>query len=144
MKLTAVSLALVALLFPSALSRGAQPSVSRISIQATVEDIRIHHGTSNEIRLLWNLAVRPSPIGTGYVRCGLMGRGDVYGRGISYCVSEYVLPLGKILVAGVRHNRRMVSYVITGASGVYEGKNGTLTVTSDGEGKLNLTFLLGG
>jgi hypothetical protein len=46
------------------------------------------------------------------------------------CMGTYRLPEGSIQVAGVFSSRTQFTLLITGATGVYEGKPGTVTVST--------------
>lgn len=114
----------------------------RIDISATAADTTIDvDGDRNELRLLWNLNFRSTPIGHAFIHCSDLGR--LGGGGpISYCHGLYVFPLGKIVVEGIRRNRRRVTYVVTGGTGRYLDASGTLRVTTHGPGQLHLAFRL--
>lgn len=144
MKYAALALLLLVPLCVTASALAAKdPRLSRkIEISATAADTTTDFtGDRNELRLLWNLKIRSTPIGHAFVRCANMGR--LGGGGpVSYCQAMYVLPLGKIITEGVRRNRRHVTYVVVGGTGEYLDAAGVLRVSTHGPGQLHLTFKL--
>lgn len=113
-----------------------------IEVTSTTVDSNVDfEGDTHELRLLWNLSVTQRPIGHAYVSCESMQDLGGYGENW-YCIATYVFPLGKIVVAGPRHNRKRAVYTVIGGTGAYLGKSGFLRVTSHGPAKLHLHFKL--
>ncbi len=57
----------------------------------------------------------------------------VLGNGSAQCIGTFVLPNGKINVAGTRHNQNFFTLSIVGGQGVYDAAGGTVianTVTN--------------
>jgi hypothetical protein len=77
-------------------------------------------------RLLFNKRIRPQAIGRSEIVCTVVG-------GTSrYCDGTYVLPAGKIVVAGEMRYRQFFQLAVIGGTGLYNNVRGTLTVTSLG------------
>ncbi len=77
-------------------------------------------------RLLFNKRIRPQAIGRSEMVCTVVG-------GTSrQCNGTYVLPAGKIVVAGEMRYRQFFQLAVTGGTGLYNNVRGTLTVTSLG------------
>jgi hypothetical protein len=77
-------------------------------------------------RLLFNRRIRSKAIGRAEIVCTVMT------RNARHCTGTYVLPAGKIAVAGEMLYRQFFQLAVTGGTGVYNNVRGTLTVTSLG------------
>lgn len=125
--------ALVAVLLFTAGATAQTPAVKRVTVGASIETVRVTNGhlrvgdTRSDLMLLWE-AGNPKPIGTAYVFCHFYGRGGLLGSGLWWCDLEVVMPLGKFLASGRRKSPRFFSWPITGATRIYAGASGTVTV----------------
>lgn len=117
-------------------------SDNRISISATVVDVRESDDMRTDLTLLWNRDIRHRPIGHGAITCTKVGFGGILGGGVSNCNAVYQLPLGKISTQGILHGYGRYTMVITGGTGIYKGVSGTLFVRRVADGVRRLTFKL--
>lgn len=142
MRLVALTLAaLLLLVFAGA--AGTQ-TTGRISVTATTADARVLGYQRAHVMRLWNRSVSSTPIGHAVIVCTLLGVGGVLGGGISDCKATYVLPLGQIVAAGVRHSARHYTLVITGGTGRYLGAVGKVDRRpADVPGQARYIFRLG-
>jgi hypothetical protein len=75
-------------------------------------------------RVLFNKRITPKRIGHGEIVCTFTG-------GVSrICTGTFVLPRGKIVVAGTILYRELFDLAVIGGTELYENARGTLTVTS--------------
>jgi hypothetical protein len=73
---------------------------------------------------LYNRHISPRPIGSAYVVCMFLD------RRARQCNGTYLLPKGKIVVAGALDSRLLYEVAIIGGTGLYDNARGALTVTS--------------
>lgn len=114
----------------------------RISVAATVVDVRETEDMRTDLTLLWNRNIRHRPIGHGVLTCTKVGIGGILGAGVSNCNGVYQLPLGKISTQGILHGYSRYTMIITGGTGVYKEASGTLFVRRVADGVRRLTFAL--
>jgi hypothetical protein len=128
MRLLLVALALG--LVVAAPASGQVSERERISITATIADVRVSGSGPGSMRTivwrLWNRSITDRPIGHAFVSCWLIGRGGLLGNGAQWCASQFVMPLGKLNASGVVRNRRHWTLVVTGGSSRYIGAAGTV------------------
>ena len=107
------------------------PAVIRVTA-SEVRRVRIDLGrrglTAGDVevtrRLLFNKRITPKPIGHGEIVCTFTG-------GISRsCAGTFVLPRGKIVVAGTMLHKELFQLAVIGGTDIYTSVRGTLTVTS--------------
>lgn len=67
-------------------------------------------------------------IGFSTMTCFAFGR--VLPGSISQCTATYVLPLGRIIVHGVRKRRDYYVLAVTGGTGIYSRASGTLVAST--------------
>jgi hypothetical protein len=73
---------------------------------------------------LYNRRISPRPIGSAYLVCTFLD------RRARQCNGTYVLPKGKIVVAGALDSRLLYEAAIVGGTGLYDNARGALTVTA--------------
>lgn len=119
-----------------------QTSGSIVRVLATIEDVRFRGDVRTDFYFLWNRSVRARPLGHAFLSCTDIGREGALGSGVAICTGTYVMPLGKLAVSGVQHRRTRYTLIVTGGTGAYLGKNGSLHVRRIAPGAFNLRFRL--
>lgn len=136
MKIAAVALVLAALSLPSSASTSTTGLVRILGVttgRATVDEGA--KGWSAGDSSYIGLSLRTTsgkPIGYGAMTCEAMGR-TLPGR-VSVCRAVYVLPLGKLVLAGTRQRADFYTLAVVGGSGVYSRAAGTLVASLVREG----------
>ena len=109
---------------------GTGPAVIRIT-DLQVEYRRVDAGASGRVgdvellrQQLYNRRISPRPIGSAYLLCTFLD------RRARQCNGTYVLPKGKIVVAGALDSRLLYEAAIVGGTGLYDNARGALTVTA--------------
>jgi hypothetical protein len=115
---------------------------SRITIAASVVDVRETRDVRSDVLLLWNRNIRSRPLGHAIVSCYSLGFGGILGAGLEHCTATYVLPLGKITAQGIVHSRNRYTLVLTGGTGRYVGAEGHLFTKRIGPGLKRIVFNL--
>lgn len=133
----------IAIVLGFAGAAGSQPAGGVISITASTVDTRVLGYQRSTVMRLWNRSVSATPIGHAVTVCTRLGVGGVLGGGLSDCKATFVLPLGKITAAGVRHNRTRYTLVITGGTGRYLGAAGSVDRRAETPGQTRYIFRLG-
>jgi hypothetical protein len=75
---------------------------------------------------LYNRRITSKPIGHARLIC------TYFDRRSRQCQGTYVLPKGKLVVAGALDSRLLYQLAVIGGTALYENARGTLTVTSTG------------
>jgi hypothetical protein len=136
MKKAILVAALVAVVTAVAVARsgGATTGPSQIRItDVQVEYRQVLSGGQGRIgdmevirQRLYNPSISERPIGRGYLLCTFVNDRS------RQCTATYLLPRGKIVVAGALDSRLFYELAVTGGTGLYDNARGTLTVTSTG------------
>jgi len=92
--------------------------------------------------VLWTRGGASVPIGHAFVTCSFLGRGGVFGSGVSACSGTYRLPKGYITAYGVRHSTQRYTLAVTGGTGLYAGAGGTLVSRRNSDGDHSITIVL--
>ena len=138
-----IAVTLTVLLVTLGASAQSNGAASVISVEATLLSVTdTGREARSDLLLLWNRDVRPTPIGHAAISCRKFHRDFAVGRNIYNCFGTYVLPLGKIAVQGIAHGLQRYTFVITGGTGAYVGKNGTMFSRRIGPGTLRVSFRL--
>jgi hypothetical protein len=77
-------------------------------------------------QVLYSPSISGRAIGRAYLLCTFMSHRS------RQCTATYLLPRGKIVVAGALDSRLFYQLAVTGGTGLYDNARGTLTVTSTG------------
>jgi hypothetical protein len=120
----------------------AQPAESLsgvIRVSAKITDVRIDGFGIGQQRIekyrLWNRSITPVPIGNGALICTYLGDHR------SYCDGQFVMPLGKLSVAGTRRQVYRAFLIVTGGTRAYYGAVGTFSMLQGDEPRtLTLVF----
>jgi hypothetical protein len=115
-------------------SGGATTGPGQIRItDMQVEYKRVFAGGSDRLgemevirQRLYNPSISTRPIGRAYLLCTFMNSRS------RQCSATYLLPKGKIVVAGALDSRLFYELAVVGGTGLYDNARGTLTVTSTG------------
>lgn len=103
----------------------------RIKVEATITDVRITGHRPGDHRIekyrLWNRAITPLPIGNGVLVCTYLGDHR------SFCTGQFIMPLGKLTVAGTRRAVYRAFLLVTGGTRSYSGTSGTLSMLQGDE-----------
>jgi hypothetical protein len=129
-----VAAAAAAVVTGAVLARGGGAETGPATIRITdvqTEYKRIDAGAAGRIgdvevlrQQLYNRRISSRPIGSAYVVCMFLD------RRARQCNATYVLPRGKIVVAGALDSRLLYEVAIIGGTGLYDNARGALTVTS--------------
>lgn len=129
--------------FGLAAGGSASDQPERVQLAVTTVAVRSSFDVRSDVLLLWNRDLRSRPIGSGVKSCVRVSGGNsgIIGGGLYNCVLSLVLPLGKIQAAGVVHDLRRYTIVITGGTGAYVHASGPLVVVKHpGSDVRSLTF----
>jgi len=129
-----VAAAAAAVATGAVLARGGDAETGPATIRITelqTEFRRVDAGATGRIgdvevlrQRLYNQRVSQRPIGNAYLVCTFLDRRT------RLCNGTYVLPRGKIVVAGTLDSRLLYEVAIVGGTGLYDNARGALTVTS--------------
>jgi hypothetical protein len=134
LKRVSVFVLLAAAAIAAGVSFASDTSSNQVSAISRFREVEISHvdfgdfaGAAETWQTQVKLLHRNTNAGYGYFTCGQV-RND---RGPQRCSGTYILPEGEVDVAGVLHdgNRGQFVFVVTGTSGVYAGKSGTMSVS---------------
>lgn len=119
-----VAAVLVGLLCAVGAAQAQEPSTEKISVVASTVRVRESRDTRSDVMFIWNRNIRPSPIGHAVLSCLKLGPGAITGGGLCSCTATFVMPLGKITMAGLLHSHRRYTLAVTGGTGRYVGAGG--------------------
>lgn len=92
-------------------------------------------------QLLYNRRITSTALGHEELLCTYLGRGGVFGGGSRSCTMTFLLPEGRLVVAGAVHNLLLYTLPIVGGTGIYDNVGGTLTATYLGSGPIRQLLL---
>jgi hypothetical protein len=110
-----------------------------IKVSAKITDVRISGAGVGRHRMekyrLWNRSITSVPIGNGALVCTYLGDHR------SFCTGQFIMPLGKLAVAGTRRQVYRAFLVVTGGTRAYYGAGGTFSMLQGDEPRtLTLVF----
>lgn len=120
-----VLLALVALVFGVAFFTGSAKTINGIARFREVEVAHVYASPGESWRTRVFLFHSPKLVGTGAFACMHVDRNT----SIRECSGTYILPQGRIQLAGSIVKRASFLLLIVGGSGIYAGASGTAIVS---------------